>query len=187
MGLDLDLRSDKEDQIKTDEYLDKYFYEHSLSTTFGNMLDRENFIDGEPELHQIGRITLVDISPIFQMANYINDELDYVLDGTENEEERRRILYTKSQPKGNLKGNLDKVLLTINELIDKISKMDNLPSLLDDCGHDTLNYETYFTDFTMDKGDGYIGNNFGQDLRNLKRAVEYAKANGATTVYFGFD
>src|SRR4030095_5929444 len=180
MGVDIDLRTDKEEEIKTDEYFEKYFYEHSLSRTFCNMIGREYVADGESELKQIGRITGIDISPIFQMGNYINKELEFVLDGTESEEERRRIMYVESQPKGNLKGNIDKVLLTINALIDKVSRIDNLPILLEDHGRDTLEYETYFTDFSVDKGDGYIGNNFGQDLRNLKKFLVYVKDYGAT-------
>lgn len=186
MGMDVELCTDIDDQLKTDEYLDKYFYEHSLSRTFCHMLDREDVVDGPPELNQIGRITGIDISPILRLAYYINDELDYVLDGKESEEERRRILYSEALPKGNLKGNIDEILLTINSLIDKLSKIDNLSALLDDHGFDNLGHENYFTDFRIDKGDGYIGNNFGQDLRNFRKFLEYARMNGASTVYFSF-
>jgi len=40
--------------------------------------------------------------------------------------------------------------------------------------------------YFIDKGDGYLNNNFGQDLRNFKRFVEFAKKRGATTVYFRY-
>jgi hypothetical protein len=44
----------------------------------------------------------------------------------------------------------------------------------------------YFSDFKIDKGDSYMGNNFGQDLRNFKRFLEFAKENGRTTVWFQY-
>jgi hypothetical protein len=186
MGMDLDIRSDKEDQIKTDEYLDRFFNEHSLSRTFCNILDEED-VDGESELRQVGKITGADISPIFQMANYINEDLEFNLDGTESKEERQRILYSNSSPKGNLNGNIDRVLRSLSELIEKTRSINNLAVLLEARKDGRLDIQSYFADFNIDKGDGYIGNNFGQDLRNFKKAVEFMKAQGAITVYFGFD
>ena len=44
----------------------------------------------------------------------------------------------------------------------------------------------YFSDFLLDKGDGYINNNFGQDLRNFRRFLEHAKRHGSTTVFFQY-
>jgi hypothetical protein len=46
--------------------------------------------------------------------------------------------------------------------------------------------EDYFSEFQIDKGDGYIGNNFGRDLRNFKKFLEYAKEKGTTTVWFDY-
>ena len=66
-------------------------------------------------------------------------------------------------------GNIDKVSSTIENLLIKLSTIDNLPELLDDNGNDTLNNKKYFSEFNVDKGKGYIDNNFGQDLRNFKR------------------
>lgn len=185
--MDFDIRTDKDDQIKTDEYIDKYLYEHSLSRTFGNMLTREDVGDGETELYQVGRLTGVDVSPIFRMANYINEELEFVLDGRETPEERNRILYSESLPKGSLKENIDDVLQMLNVLIERTSSIPKLPQMLDAHGYDALDNQSYFADFNIDKGDGYIGNNFGHDLRNFRKAVAFAKERGATTVYFGFD
>lgn len=45
---------------------------------------------------------------------------------------------------------------------------------------DTLGRATYFADCTKDVGKGYIGGNFGQELRNVQRAVAYAQAHDAT-------
>jgi hypothetical protein len=187
MGMDFDLRSDKEGVIKTDEYVFGYLNQHGVSRTFCHLFDLEDFFEGEPELIQIARLAGVDILPILQMALYSKGELDFLLNKTEREDEEYRNDDTTANPKGNLEGNIDKVLRTLSELLEKLSQIENLPDLLVRYGYDTIDYDTYFTDFSIDKGDGYIGNNFGQDLRNLKSAVEYAKDKGATTVYFGFD
>lgn len=192
MGLDILILTNKRDDLYSDDYHDPkndYFNKHSLSRTFCNFMCRQNVSEGQPELDQIGEITSVDISPIYQMETYGSDsgeEIEFYLETAESEEERQRILDEAQQSKDNLKGNLDKVLLTINALIDKLSKIDNLPKLLKNYGNDTLNYTYYFTDFNVDKGEGYIGNNFGQDLRNFKRFLEFAKKKGAETVYFNY-
>lgn len=192
MGLDIHILTDNHEDIYSDDYHapeNDYFHKHSLSRTFCNFMCRQNVCEGQPELDQIGEITAVDISPIYQMETYGSDtgeELDFFLETAESEEERQRILDEAQQSKEKLKGNLDIVLLTINTLIDKLSNIDNLPQLLNNYGYDTLKYDYYFTDFNTDKGEGYIDNNFGQDLRNFKRFLEYAKDKGAATVYFNY-
>ena len=144
-------------------------------------------MSGEPELDQIGKITSVDISPIYEMENYGHgEELESFLETAETEEQSQSIISLDKASKEKLKGNIDKVLVTITELIDKLSQIDNLPDLLNDNGWDSLENQIYFADFNKDKGEGYISNNFGQDLRNLKRFLEYAKAKGSTTAYFNY-
>jgi hypothetical protein len=192
MGLDILICTDKNDQIFQADYHDPkhdYFNKHSLSRTFCHLMCRKDVISGEPEFDQIGRITSVDILPIYEMENHgsaTGEELEFFLEAAESDEERLRILDQARQNNENLKGNIDKVLSTIIALIGKLSSIDNLPQLLNDGGYDTLDYKRYFTDFDTDKGEGYIDNNFGQDLRNFKRFLEYAKEKGATTVYFEF-
>jgi hypothetical protein len=148
---------------------------------------RKDAVSGEPELDQIGRITSIDISPIYEMENYGHgEELAYFLETAETEEQRQNILNLDKASKERLKGNINKVIGTIAKLIDKLSEIDNLPDLLNDNGWDTLENQTYFADFNKDKGQGYISNNFGQDLRNFKRFLEYAKTKGSTTAYFNY-
>jgi hypothetical protein len=108
--------------------------------------------DEIPELDQIGEITGVDISSIYDM-------------NTQNVE-------------------IDKVLHTLDCLIKELSKIKNLPELLDSTDFDTLDVKWYFENFNVNTGNGYIGNNFGQDLRNFRHFLEYAKARGTKTVYF---
>ena len=71
-------------------------------------------------------------------------------------------------------------------MIDKLGVINNLPALLLKTEFDVLNNEIYFSNFNDDPGDGYIGNNFGQDLRNFKRFILYARENGAKTVWFSY-
>jgi predicted ribosome quality control (RQC) complex YloA/Tae2 family protein len=192
MGLDIFIRTDNNDQIFTahyDEARHDHLKKHSLSRTFCNLMCRQNVINGEPELDQIGRITSVDISPIYAMETYAGDnseELQFFLETVESETERQQILEQARQNRQKLSGNIDKILSTIDALIDRLSSVENLPELLNDHGHDTLDYKNYFTDFNKDKGQGYVNNNFGQDLRNFKRFLEYAKERGTTTVYFNY-
>ena len=167
MGLDIGLSTDIR-EIYRKEYEKNpgidYFHQHSLSRTFCNFMCRQFSSRSEPELDQIGRITGVDVSIFYQMERYEHDE----------------------NSRTNLQGNIDKVFSTLSSLIDKLASIHNLHQLLDHGGYDTLGYADYFTDFNVDKGEGYIGNNFGQDLRNFKRFLEFAKERGATTVYFDY-
>ena len=190
MGLDILVCFDNNDKIYSNDYHDEkfdHFHKHSLSRTFCNFMCRKDAVSGEPELDQIGRITSVVISPIYEMENYGHgEELEFFLETAETEEQRQNILNLDKASKEKLKGNIDKVIVTITKLIDKLSQIDNLPNLLNDNGWDSLENQIYFADFSKDKGQGYISNNFGQDLRNLKRFLEYAKAKGSTTAYFNY-
>ncbi len=192
MGLDISIQTDKDEQIFSGDYHDPkydYFNKHSLSQTFCNLMSRPDVVSGEPELDQIGRIVSVDVTPIYAMQNWGSDtgeELEFFLEIAESEEEKQQMLAQARQSKESLKGNLDQVLTTIDALIAKLSSVDDLPQRLNNHGYDTLDSKNYFADFNIDKGEGYIGNNFGQDLRNFKRFVEYAKDRGATTVYFNY-
>jgi hypothetical protein len=49
------------------------FHKHSLSRTFCNFMSRRDLIAGEPELDQIGKITGLNIQPLYDMNNYTND------------------------------------------------------------------------------------------------------------------
>ena len=192
MGLDILVCFDNNDEIYSNDYHNEkfdYFNKHSLSRTFCDLMCRKDVVSGEPELDQISKITSVDISPIYKMETYGSDsgeELEFFLEMAETEEQRESIIKQSQASKDKLKGNIDTVLATVTNLIDKLSKINNLPKMLTDNGYDTLENEIYFADFNKDKGQGYISNNFGQDLRNFKRFLEYAKAKGSTTTYFNY-
>lgn len=184
MGLDISIGINNYEEIFDENYHqndDENFNKHSLSRTFCNFICRKEVIETEAELDQIGKITRVDISGIYDMGSYIDiEELEEYIDEEDLEDE---IIKAKSN-NAKLEGNINKVLDTINELIEKLNETENLPKLLLRTEFDTLNNDEYFSSFTIDKGNGYINNNFGQDLRNFKNFLEYCLKRETKTVWF---
>lgn len=190
MGLDIHFAVDNEEDIFTSEYSsnEKLYYSHKLSRTFCNFMCRKYVCSGLPEFEQIGKLTELDISPFYEMENYIDDyEIEEQLEMIETEIEKENFKKSISDTKERLKGNIVVVHDLITKLIDRLSKIENLEGKLDHGDHDTLNSDFYFSNFNSDPGDGYIGNNFGQDLRNFKRFVEYAKTKGTSSVFFHYN
>lgn len=181
MGLDISLVSEKQDL----EYNPDNFKKHSLSREFCYLIGRKHLVRHKPELDQIGDLTGVEISCFYKMEEYpCEEEISMRLERAENDKEKKRILNQFNERKKSLTGNLEFILLTISNLIEKLNKINNLNSLLIPTYNDTLNSEYYFSDFKIDKGDGYINNNFGQDLRNFKSYLLHAKSNKNESVWF---
>jgi hypothetical protein len=190
MGLDIHLITDNSEEIfrlnNANNHLD-YFNQHSLSRTFCNLMSRRDVIEEETELDQISRLTNTDITILYDMEQYWGeDEVDFHLSFAETENDKKNVLEQIASNRKKIDGNINKVLETIETLIQKLSKLDNLNNKLDSHEIDTLDNDYYFTDFNLDKGEGYIGNNFGQDLRNFRKFLEFAKANGANAVWFNY-
>jgi len=190
MGLDIIVYFGNNDLVYSSVYDDpalEYNHNYRLSRTFCNLMCRKDVVSGKPELDQIGKLTSIDISAIYQMETFTgNEEIEFFLEEAETEQQKEKIRMLAQAGNDKIKGNIDKVLMTITNLIDKLSQIDNLPALLTDNDYDTLDNKIYFADFNKDKVQGYVDDNFGQDLRNLKRILEYAKAKGSTTVYFQY-
>lgn len=190
MGLDIHIAAGNDKESRSAYFYgqqNEYFHEHSLSRTFCSLMCRQDMISHECELDQIERITGVNVYPIYEMQSYPEQQsLSFHLEMAESEEEQQTILENAAKQKAKLTGNIKKVLKTVDALVNRLNTIDNLYELLLPTDIDTLDIQTYFADFTLDKGDGYIDNNFGQDLRNFKRFLEYAKSRGTTTVWFEF-
>jgi len=190
MGLDIHIGTDNYNEIFSPDYFDKetgYLSKHRLSRTFCNFMCRQNVVSHESELEQIGTITGIDISPLYEMENYPDPEtIEFFLEKANSEEERQSILTKTEANKEKLKGNIDLVKQTIDNLIKKLNSIPNLANLLKQTDFDTLDNQMYFSNFQTDKGQGYIDNNFGQDLRNFSRFLEYAKSKGSSTVWFNY-
>lgn len=190
MGLDIHFQTTKKDFYSEAENAGKEFFDIRLSRDFCNLFFRDEVVEHENELSQIGIITSIDVNPIVQMTWYCDEiSLNEQIEGyLEDEEKEKQEFIKKKQDKNKLViGNIDEVIKTINLLIKKLSKIEDLPSLLLKTNFDTLGNERYFSNFNKNLGEGYIDNNFGQDLRNLREYVTFAKSIGAETVYFSFD
>jgi hypothetical protein len=188
VGLDVLVVTDNYEQLSGKEP-DDYFEQHSLSRTFCNLTFRADTIEngGVDELHQIGHLTEVDVTPIRQMQNYPSEEhLEFCLRIAGSAAEQQKLLAQDEADKAALAGNLPIVLATVQQLLKRLASIENLPALLNAYGNDILGYDYYFTDFLFDKGQGYIGNNFGQDLRNLERFLKFVQSHGATTAWFSY-
>ncbi|MCX6180411.1 MAG: hypothetical protein NT150_00595 [Bacteroidetes bacterium] len=186
MGLDIQIETNNSEELHSGDYHDPkndYFHQHSLSRTFCKFMCRQNVISHEPELSQIAKITGVDMSPIYEMESYTDEEdLTIFLNGVNSEEGIKKI----KEANAKISGNIDRVLKTINDLLEKLNSIHNLSDLLLETDYDTIGIANYFADFQIDKGEGYMGNNFGHDLRNFKRFLEFAKERGTTTVWFRY-
>ncbi|PZR19221.1 MAG: hypothetical protein DI539_14645, partial [Flavobacterium psychrophilum] len=127
MGLDISIGVDNNDDVITAEYLTgehDYFNQHSLSRTFCNLMCRDAVIEHETELNQISRITGIDVDPLYLMLEYPNpDELEFLLENAETEEERQEIMSDAENARLELANNIDTVLQTISDLIDRLSNI----------------------------------------------------------------
>jgi len=181
MGLDIRVATDIDN---SSDIVSKSF-DYRLSRTFCTIIARYYGVSSNSEIGQISKLAKVDITRLMEMDKYpYGDGFDYSV--IENEDERQRTIANAFAIMEKLKGNIDEVLFTIKALIEAVSKIENLPSLLGSSEYEVSVYLDYFGDFDKDKGDGYIGNNFGQDLRNFKQFLELAKIQGATTVWFDY-
>jgi len=190
MGLDIHISTDNDKNIYTADFFtndEGHRNKMSLSRQFCNLMRRQHISTGTPEFNQIAALTDTDIAPIFDMEKYWDEEsAEHQLSFGETEEDKKRIADKIQADRNSLKGNIDKVQHTITTLISQLSSFENLHKKIKVYGDDTIGIEYYFSDFNADKGDGYIRNNFGQDLRNFSRFLAYAKYKGATTVYFNY-
>lgn len=184
MGLDIHLQTDNYEQLYA-AWHDDYYRLHSLSRTFCNLMFRDSMVTGETELNQISRLTGVDVTPLYEMLEYPEPQgLEFHLEMADSEAEKQEILANAEAAKARLAGNINRVAATIDGLLRKLHGINDLPNLLTAHGHDTLDHKIYFADFLLDRENGYIDNSFGQDLRNFKRFLEFAKSKGSSTVYF---
>ena len=191
MGLDVHLAVENQENLFPKDYFIQVankVLRHQLSRSFCNLMFRRHALEnGVPDLEQIGRLASVDIEPIYEMEGYKRDddeEMEFRIRMAETNAEKQRVLDEARQRRKKMSGNIGVVLQTINMLIEQLSLVTNLHELIDRNDHELLGHDEFYTNFDRDKGDGYIGNNFGQDLRNFKNFLEYAKDKGATTVYF---
>ena len=186
MGLDINLRVNNDSEIITPEYFENSKL-YSLSREFCNLMCRPGVVEHTPEFDQIGEITNIDISHLYKMTEYPSEdeEID-MIEFAENNEEKERLKSDYEKRKQELNGNISQVNILVEKLINNLKNIDDLYERLIKTDFDSMNSEYYFSDFDKDKGDGYIRNNFGQDLRNFKRFINYAIERNSETIWFEY-
>ena len=181
MGLDILLGANNQAELDAGDYNPN---DHSLSRNFCNFMYRRSAIEEEPELDQIGRLTGIDISPLYEMENYIlPEDLKSMLEHADDEAERQEIIEQNNAAAAAMSGNIDRVLTTVESLLTQLATIADLPSRLLPDEYDTLHSTAYFANFAATKMNAY-DNTFGQDLRNMKSFLLYAKSKGSETVFF---
>ncbi len=183
MGLDIHLFTDNYDELSEFEQFEELEDQFQLSREFCNLMCRKNVIEnGMPELEQISIITGCDITFMYDMENYTPDWEIEDLSEFEDEETIEDMKMSNSK----IENNINDVHTKLKLLIEKLNDIDDLSSLINKTDYDTIGIDEYFSDFKKDKGDGYIGNNFGQDLRNFLKFIEYTKSNSSKTIFFQY-
>jgi hypothetical protein len=181
MGLDILLGADNYTELQRNNYNAS---NQELSRTFCHFMGRRHEIEEEAELDQLGRLTGVDITPLYEMDNYLQPEdLALMLEHADSEEEKQEIQQRADNNEAAMANNIERVAATVDALLAKLAQIDDLPSKLVPDKYDRLGSEHYFTNFSQ-PGGNWIDNNLGQDLRNFKNFLDYAKSEGTTTVFF---
>ncbi|SES92031.1 hypothetical protein [Hymenobacter actinosclerus] len=181
MGLDILLGANNQAELDAGHYDPD---DHQLSRNFCNFMCRRWAIEEEPELDQIGRLTGVDISPLYEMDNYtLPEDLSSMLEYADDDAERQEILARTQAASAAMAGNIDRVTATVEGLLTQLTTMEDLPSRLRPDPEDTLYATAYFANFSAARMNAY-DNTFGQDLRNFRSFLEYAKGKGSETVFF---
>ena len=187
MGLDISVDFDNQKTLNSTTEGREIQGKLNLSRTFCKLMSRRNVVENIPELDQIGKITEVDISFLYDMELYTEEwEIDEMLQFETNDSDRENRKKQMLAENEKIKNNIDLVIRRLEELISSLSKIDNLHLLLEKTDYDTIGISTYFALFNESPGDGYIGNNFGQDIRNLLALVKFAKDKGAKTAFFNY-
>lgn len=189
MGLDIHIGTDNYKEVYSPVYFldDAFRKKRKLSRTFCNFMARRHMVQAPAELDQLGKLVNVDISPIYQMEEYVDEEyMSELLFDIEDAGKKETLLEKMHLKNELIKGNIDRVLKTVEALINQLSHTDDLEKKLTTHGYDTLGNDVYFSNFNDEQSENDFTDHFGEDMRNFKRFLEYAKSKGTTTIYFNY-
>ena len=195
MGLDIRFSCKNEDSYFDEAKSQNIdLSEYGLSRAFCHLLLQDNIENQKSDLSIIGKVVNIDIFPLIKMTWYC-DELD--MEGQfilyDNEEEKQQFIARVKKINSEVLGNIGIVSKTIDSLILSLSKKENLLQELRavDAKKDSIinsKYgQYYFSDFNKNDIESFTYNNLGQDLRNVKWKVDFAKSIGEKTIFFRFE
>jgi hypothetical protein len=184
MGLDILLGANNQAALDAGDFKPS---DHRLSRNFCALMCRQNDFEGASELDQIGQMTGVDISPLSEMTHYmLPEDVAGWLECEQDPAERKRVTEQAEAAAAAIAGNLNRVTVTVQVLLTQLALFDDLPSRLLPVAEKPFReaglYFTSFASLRMNQFD----NTFGQDLRNLKVFLDYAKSKRSQTVFFVF-
>jgi hypothetical protein len=188
MGLDIGLGVDNYEAFSRSAGSLDNFYRHSLSRPFCWLICRQEIVYDVPsEIDQICNLAGVPPALFSDLQKYPYEEAeDLMMSIFANDLSEAEIKQQAARDRELYGNNIDTVAAHINTLIHRCSAIGSITPLLVFSKAEPLDWGDYFDNFNTDPGDGYIGNNFGQDMRNFQHFVSDAKAFGSKTVFFRF-
>ncbi len=185
MGLDILIGTNNPEAFQEGEYDPDSF---DLSRSFCDLMGQRQVGDIEkPLFDQVAKITQVDMTPLYEMSDYIlPEDVDMLLRMRNSAEEKAHALQEIEATRAAVVGNLVRVRTTVEALLRQLASVEDLANQLIPDDYEMVDNETYFANWEDVKSDGYEENTFGQDLQNLKRFLDYAESKGSHTVFFVF-
>ena len=117
---------------------------------------------------------------------FLPEDVEQHLQSYNSAEEKARALQEIAATNAAVAGNLARVRTTVALLLRQLASMDDLAGKLVPDDYEMVDNETYFAYSGDTESADYEENTFDQDLRNLKRFLDYAESKGSHTVYFVF-
>ena len=154
-----------------------------MSDFFGDLILRRELVGNQlAELDQIGRITGIDVEPLYAMSFYWDKAAETerlaVLQDEAAKAKQLAIIETTNK---SLLNNMELVYQTVLLLERKLAEIDYPETLITYSNDGFFNDQKYFT-----KDGKETENNFFSDLQKMKDFLEFAQSLDGDTVYFKF-
>ena len=133
---------------------------------------------GEYIFNQVANKTGIDISALYEMSNYGCDlrgmSEDLIDEMAETEKEKKKLLKADKAANKKCEGNIERVSLTIDNLIQKYTLIKTYRKDLD----------TIIDDEDFFEGEDFFEITFLEDLQALQSFLSFHKNKGTKTVFF---
>lgn len=162
MGLDVLLGANNQDELDAGAYDLKGY---DLSRDFCDLIGQHYMEDIEsPLLDQIGVIAGVDISPLYEMSDYLHPEdVESLLGYDSNKDAKAKTIKAAEESRVAVAHNIERVYATVSALLVSLATVPDLFSRLVPDDYGMFDYDFYFSDFLLDKSEETGGNNLGED------------------------
>jgi hypothetical protein len=184
MGLDILIGTNNPEDFQEEAYEPRF----QLSRSFCDLMGQRHMGDiDNPQFDQVAKITRVDLTPLYEMGDYfLPEDVERHLQSYNSTAERARALQEIAATNAAVAGNLVRVRTTVETLLQQLARVDDLADKLVPDDYEMVDNETYFAYSGDTESADYEENTFDQDLRNLKRFLDYAAGKGSHTVFFVF-